>query len=184
MDDQWVEAGDLQAGDRVRKADGGYGTVDTVVFVYQTQPMYNFTVGEAHTYFVGDGQWLVHNDCKPPVKFGYTDQLERFVGRIPGVSYLSSESWFPDLISREAMGHHSWKVRASEAMDVADQINFIIDGINLAAPDSSHWRTHWEMDQVISRGYTGKLDLWENGVKLGSVEAKQWIQKWRALRGL
>lgn len=23
--------------------------------------MYNFTVGTAHTYFVGDGEWLVHN---------------------------------------------------------------------------------------------------------------------------
>ncbi len=25
--------------------------------------MYNFTVATAHTYFVGDGQWLVHNAC-------------------------------------------------------------------------------------------------------------------------
>lgn len=25
--------------------------------------MYNFTVATAHTYFVGDGQWLVHNSC-------------------------------------------------------------------------------------------------------------------------
>jgi hypothetical protein len=25
--------------------------------------MYNFTVAAAHTYFVGDGQWLVHNEC-------------------------------------------------------------------------------------------------------------------------
>ena len=25
--------------------------------------MYNFTVDEAHTYFVGEGEWLVHNAC-------------------------------------------------------------------------------------------------------------------------
>ena len=25
--------------------------------------MYNFTVDIAHTYFVGEGQWLVHNAC-------------------------------------------------------------------------------------------------------------------------
>jgi hypothetical protein len=25
--------------------------------------MYNLTVAEAHTYFVGDGEWLVHNAC-------------------------------------------------------------------------------------------------------------------------
>ena len=27
--------------------------------------MYNLTVAEAHTFFVGDGQWLVHNQCGP-----------------------------------------------------------------------------------------------------------------------
>ncbi|RMG96564.1 MAG: hypothetical protein D6706_10060, partial [Chloroflexi bacterium] len=26
--------------------------------------MYNFTVATAHTYFVGNGQWLVHNACE------------------------------------------------------------------------------------------------------------------------
>jgi hypothetical protein len=30
-------------------------------FVARTQPMYNLTVAQAHTFFVGDGQWLVHN---------------------------------------------------------------------------------------------------------------------------
>jgi hypothetical protein len=30
--------------------------------------MYNLTVAEAHTFFVGDKQWLVHNDCG--VKYG------------------------------------------------------------------------------------------------------------------
>ena len=30
----------------------------------KTQEMYNLTVATAHTYYVGDGQWLVHNaDC-------------------------------------------------------------------------------------------------------------------------
>jgi filamentous hemagglutinin len=27
----------------------------------RVERVYNFTVDEAHTYFVGDGQWLVHN---------------------------------------------------------------------------------------------------------------------------
>ena len=31
--------------------------------VQQPQVMYNLTVAEAHTFFVGDGQWLVHNHC-------------------------------------------------------------------------------------------------------------------------
>jgi len=28
--------------------------------------VYNITVDEAHTYFVGDGAWLVHNACETP----------------------------------------------------------------------------------------------------------------------
>ena len=61
----WVPAGQLQFGDLVRRADGRYGMVEAITFVYQPQPMYNLTVDTAHTYFVGDGQWLVHNDfCK------------------------------------------------------------------------------------------------------------------------
>ena len=32
----------------------------------QPQPMYNLTVEEAHSFFVGDGDWLVHNaNCLP-----------------------------------------------------------------------------------------------------------------------
>lgn len=31
--------------------------------------MYNFTVATAHTFFVGDGQWLVHNTCFGEVRF-------------------------------------------------------------------------------------------------------------------
>jgi len=30
--------------------------------------MYNLTVDTAHTFFVGEGQWLVHNACPKPVK--------------------------------------------------------------------------------------------------------------------
>jgi hypothetical protein len=47
----------------VRKADGSYGVVQGIEMVQQPQVMYNLTVAEAHTFFVGDGQWLVHNSC-------------------------------------------------------------------------------------------------------------------------
>jgi hypothetical protein len=39
--------------------------VEAITIVTQPQRMYNFTVAAAHTYFVGDGQWLVHN-CNTP----------------------------------------------------------------------------------------------------------------------
>ena len=61
---RWVNAGELEVGDAIRQADGTTGMVQAVVVVQRRQPMYNLTVADAHTFFVGDGAWLVHNiDC-------------------------------------------------------------------------------------------------------------------------
>ncbi|MCU0500067.1 MAG: HINT domain-containing protein [Anaerolineae bacterium] len=57
----WIEAGDLVVGDQIRTLDGSYGTVERVTIITQTETMYNLMVDEAHTFFVGDGAWLVHN---------------------------------------------------------------------------------------------------------------------------
>ena len=62
---EWVAAGDLRVGDKIRRADGSYGLVAGIVVVEQPQWMYNLTVAEAQTYFVGAGRWLVHNACRP-----------------------------------------------------------------------------------------------------------------------
>lgn len=59
----WLAAADLQIGDKIRTAEWETGTVEAIHFTTAPQPMYNFTVATAHTYFVGDGQWLVHNYC-------------------------------------------------------------------------------------------------------------------------
>ncbi len=57
----WVEAGELRLGEHVRRLDGGYGEVRSVRSVQHQQRMYNLTVETAHTFYVGDGEWLVHN---------------------------------------------------------------------------------------------------------------------------
>jgi hypothetical protein len=63
---EWENAEDIYAGERIRSEDGGYGTVSsTRVIDDANQRMYNLTVDEAHTFFVGEGQWLVHNACYP-----------------------------------------------------------------------------------------------------------------------
>jgi hypothetical protein len=59
----WIPAVALQAGDEIRRADWDTGTVETITFIASPQTMYNFTVATSHTYFVGEGQWLVHNAC-------------------------------------------------------------------------------------------------------------------------
>jgi len=64
----------------VVSADGDFGTVDAVVITNGTAEVYNLTVDEAHTYFVGDGAWLVHNACPllphPPLYRGTADRRQ------------------------------------------------------------------------------------------------------------
>jgi len=63
-EEEWVNAGDLSLGEEILALDGSIGVVEGVEVVTHSQPMYNLTVADAHTFFVGDGQWLVHNtDC-------------------------------------------------------------------------------------------------------------------------
>lgn len=57
----WVDAGDLQIGSLVMRADGSYGAVQTLEVKERPQLMYDLTVDTAHTFFVGEGEWLVHN---------------------------------------------------------------------------------------------------------------------------
>jgi hypothetical protein len=58
----WVAAGNLWTAARIRKLNGNYGLVQSVEIVQREQAMYNLSVAEAHTFFVGGGEWLVHND--------------------------------------------------------------------------------------------------------------------------
>jgi hypothetical protein len=57
----WVSAATLEPGDCVRTLAGTCQAVVSVQIASADTWVYNLTVATAHTYFVGDGQWLVHN---------------------------------------------------------------------------------------------------------------------------
>jgi len=57
----WTEAGNLWVGAHVRSAHGRSGIVSSVTISAEPQPMWDLTVAGAHTFFVGEGRWLVHN---------------------------------------------------------------------------------------------------------------------------
>jgi hypothetical protein len=69
-DGEWIDAGDLTLGTEIVALDGTFGTIEAVTVAADAQPVYNLTVDTAHTFFVGDGQWLVHNEiaCWPENK--------------------------------------------------------------------------------------------------------------------
>jgi len=58
---KWVIAKELQVGDVIYSAVHETGIVESVAVVDAPQMMYNLSVHLVANYFVGDGQWLVHN---------------------------------------------------------------------------------------------------------------------------
>ncbi len=62
----WVDASELTPGDVVYTKDWDTATVNSVNLLEldETIEVFNFEVEDCHTYFVGDGLWLVHNLCK------------------------------------------------------------------------------------------------------------------------
>jgi hypothetical protein len=59
----FTPAGKLKAGMHILRADGSVGVVTQVKLVHKTQTMYNLEVAHDHTFVVGSGQWVVHNEC-------------------------------------------------------------------------------------------------------------------------
>jgi hypothetical protein len=76
----WVGAEALEPGDCVRTLAGTCQAVVSIQLVSADTWVYNLTVATAHTYFVGDGQWLVHNRCgaRGPLADKIDDILRKF----------------------------------------------------------------------------------------------------------
>lgn len=76
----WVKAKDLRRGDRMRLADGGALEVDSTRRRAGKYVVYNFEVGDWHTYFVADARVLVHNPMCKITRKKYTDQKGNLKG--------------------------------------------------------------------------------------------------------
>lgn len=59
---EWVKAKDLQVGDVIFNTMSKDGFVEAVEIVNAPQTMYNLSVEIVVSYFVGEGQWLTHNN--------------------------------------------------------------------------------------------------------------------------
>jgi RHS repeat-associated protein/uncharacterized repeat protein (TIGR01451 family) len=60
----WIGAAALTPGDCIQTRAGGCQPVVSVREIPADTWVYNFTVVNAHTYFVADGEYLVHNQCR------------------------------------------------------------------------------------------------------------------------
>jgi hypothetical protein len=95
--------------------------------IEKKQEMYNFTVDTAHTYFVGDGQWLVHNSCR----FGPREKLRSNMD-IPNGSGTEAHHIVPY--------DHSNHPLVQTAAEGGWDINGTYNGIELPAPH--HYAGH------------------------------------------
>ena len=64
-DHGWVEAQALYPGTKVQRLDGTFGTVEGYSIEVRAVIMWDLTVSDVHTFAVGEGEWVVHNECRP-----------------------------------------------------------------------------------------------------------------------
>ncbi len=74
----WLDAEYLRPDMHVPSADGDPGVIETVQFSDAPARMYNLTVEDAHTFYVGVGQWLVHNDSCPIRGARWDENVQRY----------------------------------------------------------------------------------------------------------
>ncbi|MGE7777031.1 polymorphic toxin-type HINT domain-containing protein [Chitinophaga sp. NPDC101104] len=65
---KWIEAKDMRLGDSVKLYSGSRAVLSSINFIDTTAVVYNFSVSDYHTYFVGKSGILVHNSCFEPIK--------------------------------------------------------------------------------------------------------------------
>jgi RHS repeat-associated protein len=64
LEQGFLPVGKIKLGMHVLRADGRVGVVTGWKVVPGTEVMYNLEVAQDHTFTVGNGQWVVHNDCR------------------------------------------------------------------------------------------------------------------------
>lgn len=92
--------------------------------------MYNLTVDTAHTFYVGEGQWLVHNaDACRQIALG----KDIAGGGLKALAEQTGSSWYRywarDGITRRTVDNNFGRA-FHQAVDRADTIHFTLDGID------------------------------------------------------
>jgi hypothetical protein len=85
----WVSAGNLKTGDIVSRAGHQEGIVRSVKLEAKQQPVYDLTVKHAATFYVGNGQFLVHNyKCSQIRSYGQWRRAKEKLLKV-GITWLS-----------------------------------------------------------------------------------------------
>jgi hypothetical protein len=147
----WVAAGELWAGAQVKKADGSWGQVESKKIALGPKVMYNLTVARAHTFFVGQQRWLVHNGCMP---YGGKGSPKTVYPNDPNVI-----AKYPEGVNFNKEGYPDFSPYATDSVkidmqgDRSDAINGDFGKANAAAgydstPDGYTWHHHQDRETM------------------------------------
>jgi hypothetical protein len=111
--------------------------------------MYNLTVDDAHTFFVGEQAWLVHNQCR--ITLGLAETLENKNLLREFTEQVNGENWHSWGTSDGGLG---WKVDFMRVMSDPDNVVFFnLTGVNAWAGAQRGATifggpTDWELFQI------------------------------------
>jgi RHS repeat-associated protein len=117
------------------------------------------------------------------VKLGYDENLREPIPE----GYSINEGWFWSGLASKEDQQQGWWPELMDAMANTSRINFVVDGMDVVNNPNrlkADKITHREMDEIIRRGYIGKLHLWENDQEITGQRRLAWIGAWIQLRGL
>jgi len=135
-------AGELQIGQHVLSASGTAGVVSAVETFPAPARLYDLTVEGAHTYFVGEGRWLVHN-CAADVSYNLTRTVENHAATRPYIHspllvdmIMTSTKGIPDpggvatALRWDVPGHYkgkegTWQLVVDTATNTILHFNFV-----------------------------------------------------------
>ena len=171
----WVAAGELWKGAHIREADGTPGVLQDILVEYKPQLMYNLTVDQAHTFFVGQDQLLVHNECGAELTLRFEEGMNKrsFARKASALQGLAEEGklvktpsshsrqhnrqYKSDVIERvwRQYGHNpEFRDSAIRRVQTGMQVDHIHD-LQLGGQDTwdnlwmLHARTNWRLGNQI-----------------------------------
>jgi len=128
QDKGWVVVGNLTLGEPILKADGSYGKVEAVKLIDSLQMMYNLTVQHDHTFFVGKGMWLVHNEpgfCLPSGITVPDNGLTPLPSGLPGSVIFEDTNGARYYIPESGLKHIAQLITGSAKMSITDALKVL-----------------------------------------------------------
>ena len=120
----------------------------------QSRVMYNLTVDEAHTFFVGDGQWLVHNSggCPTHVVLGLEAHgLEDTAQIVNGTTLMNDKNWMTTLETAIANPNTTFTF-ATDGLKGGESTYTQVMGAVQRAASGRGSNTDWELFRLHQSG--------------------------------